>query len=115
MPLSYFGVKWLHTTTSFTSCLDVHRPRCLWHNSLQRDHSSRQPSNMSTAYAPPPETAYLMNTPFNMPTNDGDVWAVAFSTSSSQFLNGAIAVVFTLIFPCQCLLSLFIHIPHSLT
>jgi hypothetical protein len=37
------------------------------------------------------------------------VWAIAFSTSSSQFLNGAIAVVFTLIFPCQCLyLSLYI-------
>jgi hypothetical protein len=37
------------------------------------------------------------------------VWAVAFSTSSSQFLNGAIAVIFTLIFPCPCLyLSLYI-------
>ncbi|KAK3294419.1 uncharacterized protein B0H64DRAFT_433585 [Chaetomium fimeti] len=54
---------------------------------------------MSTAYAPPPETAYLRNEVFNMPTNDGDVWAISFSTSSSQFLNGAIAVVFTLIFP----------------
>ncbi|GAB1319856.1 hypothetical protein MFIFM68171_10066 [Madurella fahalii] len=54
---------------------------------------------MSTVYAPPPETAYLTMTPFDMPGEDGDVWAVALSTSSSQFLNAAIAVVFTLIFP----------------
>ena len=71
---------------------------------------------MSTAYAPPPDTAYLTNTPFNMPTDDGDVWAVAITTSSSQFLNGAIAVAFTLIFPCQYLsLALYISLIPSPT
>lgn len=56
---------------------------------------------MSSGYAPPPETAYLTTTPFDMPTPDGNVWAVSFTTGRAQFLNGAIAVAFTLIFPCE--------------
>ena len=59
-------------------------------------------SSMSGS-APLPETAYLTATAFEMPTPEGDVWAVAFTTGYSQFINGAIAVSFTLIFPCKCL------------
>ncbi|KAK0708490.1 hypothetical protein B0H67DRAFT_520971 [Lasiosphaeris hirsuta] len=42
---------------------------------------------MSTFYTPPSETAYLVSTPFYMPSKRGDMWAVAFPTSSAQLLN----------------------------
>ncbi|GAB1311839.1 hypothetical protein MFIFM68171_02049 [Madurella fahalii] len=54
---------------------------------------------MSDTYVTPPETAYLVTKPFKMPTDNGDVWAIAFTTDSSQFINAALSVIFTLIFP----------------
>lgn len=66
---------------------------------------------MLTVYAPPPETAYLTSTPFYMPTDGGDVWAIAFTTTTSQFLNAALSVIFTLIFPCPYLISAVVPPP----
>ncbi|KAK3343543.1 hypothetical protein B0T25DRAFT_593194 [Lasiosphaeria hispida] len=61
---------------------------------------------MSVGYAPPPKRAYITTMPFDMPTPDGNVWTVSFTIGCSQFLNGAIAVVFTLIFPSVGLVTL---------
>jgi hypothetical protein len=54
---------------------------------------------MSDLYASPPDHAYLVATPFDMPTETGSIWAIAFTSNSSQFLNAALAIIFTLIFP----------------
>ncbi|KAK0611266.1 hypothetical protein B0T14DRAFT_324472 [Immersiella caudata] len=48
---------------------------------------------------PPPSTAYLLNTPFDMPTGDQRlIRAIAFSDSTGQYVNAGLSVVFTLIF-----------------
>ncbi|KAK4112319.1 hypothetical protein N656DRAFT_798653 [Canariomyces notabilis] len=54
---------------------------------------------MSDLYASPPDHAYLVATPFDMPTETGSIWAIAFTSNSSRFLNAALAIIFTLIFP----------------
>jgi len=70
---------------------------------------------MSEGFAPPPETAYITATPFDMPTPDGNIWAISFTTASAQFLNGAIAVIFTLIFPCEFPGLLILIYPNELS
>ncbi|RYP87637.1 hypothetical protein DL769_000460 [Monosporascus sp. CRB-8-3] len=54
---------------------------------------------MSNLYASAPDTAYLVATPFYLPTETGSLWAIAFTNSGSQFLNAALAILLMLIFP----------------
>ncbi|KAK0716321.1 hypothetical protein B0H67DRAFT_667096 [Lasiosphaeris hirsuta] len=50
-------------------------------------------------YVTPPSIAHVNLKPFDLPTDKGTVWAVAFGERSSAFMNGAISVAFGLIFP----------------
>lgn len=61
--------------------------------------NSRDDVKMSIAHASPPDIAYLVATPFDMPRERGSVWVVAFPNHISQFIIAGLAVVFTLIFP----------------
>ncbi|KAK3356627.1 hypothetical protein B0T25DRAFT_137366 [Lasiosphaeria hispida] len=53
-------------------------------------------SDISSLFVTPPETAYWLGQPFDMPTINGPLWAIALSTSSAQYVNAALSVVFTL-------------------
>ncbi|KAI5919542.1 hypothetical protein F4810DRAFT_714331 [Camillea tinctor] len=55
---------------------------------------------MADVYTPVPDTAYLLGTPFYMPTSSGSVWAVAFTSRSGTLITSGLSVVFTVIFAC---------------
>ncbi|KAK0710599.1 hypothetical protein B0H67DRAFT_262423 [Lasiosphaeris hirsuta] len=54
--------------------------------------------NFKLLYVSPPERAYVVMRPFEMPTAKGPVWAVALPTSSAVFVNAALSVVLTIMF-----------------
>ncbi|GAB1316989.1 hypothetical protein MFIFM68171_07199 [Madurella fahalii] len=67
---------------------------------------------MADVYTPPPDSTYLLLTPFQMPTESGPVWAMAFSGDSATFLTAALSVALTVIFVCIwnviCFLFIFL-------
>ncbi|KAI1630925.1 hypothetical protein F4809DRAFT_634639 [Biscogniauxia mediterranea] len=68
---------------------------------------------MADIYTPVPDSAYLLNTPFYMPTESGSVWAVTFSSRSGTLITAGLSVVFTVIFACLWSLVCFIAISVS--
>ena len=55
---------------------------------------------MSDIYTPPPDSSYLLVTPFWMPSNIGDRWAVSFTGNSSTLVAAALSIVVTISFLC---------------
>ncbi|RYP69885.1 hypothetical protein DL771_005828 [Monosporascus sp. 5C6A] len=55
---------------------------------------------MADVYTPPPDSSYLLATPFFMPSDQGDRWAVSFTGNGSAILVSALSVVITLSFLC---------------
>ena len=55
---------------------------------------------MSDVYTPPPDSSYLLITPFWMPSNIGDRWAVSFTGNSSTLVAAALSIVVTVSFLC---------------
>ncbi|TFB04342.1 hypothetical protein CCMA1212_004140 [Trichoderma ghanense] len=53
---------------------------------------------MADVYTPLVDGTYLLHRPFYLPTKDGPVWAIAFTTNGGTLLTAAISVVLTLIF-----------------
>lgn len=70
---------------------------------------------MSDIYTPPPDSTYLLLTPFNMPTESGSVRAVAFSGNSGTLVTAALSVALTIIFMCLWNLICFLFIVSSRT
>ncbi|KXX74161.1 hypothetical protein MMYC01_209622, partial [Madurella mycetomatis] len=68
---------------------------------------------MADIYTPPPDSAYLLLTPFDMPTESGSVRAVAFSGNSGTFVTAALSVALTVIFICLWNLICFLFIVSS--
>ncbi|GAB1312671.1 hypothetical protein MFIFM68171_02881 [Madurella fahalii] len=68
---------------------------------------------MADIYTPPPDSAYLLLTPFDMPTESGSVRAVAFSGNSGTLLTAALSVAFTVIFICLWNFICFLFIMSS--
>ena len=58
-------------------------------------------SNISNLYSPPPPGAYMLRTPFDMPTNaNRTVWAIAFEAKTSQFITATLSGGIMLIVTC---------------
>lgn len=53
---------------------------------------------MSDIHPSAPDSAYLLNRPFTMPTEDGGVWAIAFSSRTGNLLIAVFAVVLLVMF-----------------
>ncbi|KAL7823716.1 hypothetical protein V8C26DRAFT_383639 [Trichoderma gracile] len=53
---------------------------------------------MDDVYTPLVDGTYLLHRPFYMPTKDGPIWAIAFTTYGGTLLTAAISVGLTLIF-----------------
>ncbi|KAL6879173.1 hypothetical protein J3F83DRAFT_288417 [Trichoderma novae-zelandiae] len=53
---------------------------------------------MADVYTTLIDGSYLLHRPFYLPTKDGPVWAIAFTTNGGTLLTAAISVVLTLIF-----------------
>ncbi|PTB69397.1 hypothetical protein BBK36DRAFT_1110847 [Trichoderma citrinoviride] len=53
---------------------------------------------MADVYTTLVDGSYLLHRPFYLPTKDGPVWAIAFTTNGGTLLTAAISVVLTLIF-----------------
>ncbi|OTA08154.1 hypothetical protein A9Z42_0091000 [Trichoderma parareesei] len=53
---------------------------------------------MADVYTPLVDGTYLLHRPFYLPTKDGPVWAIAFTTNGGTLLTAGISVVLTLIF-----------------
>ncbi|RYP33111.1 hypothetical protein DL767_004896 [Monosporascus sp. MG133] len=62
-------------------------------------------------YTPPPDSSYLLATPFSMPTDKGGRWAVSFAGNGSAVLVAALSVVITMSFLCLwnfiCFIAMF--------
>lgn len=68
-------------------------------------HSTRRENagklgNMADVYTPPPDFSYLLVTPFSMPSDIGDRWAVSFTGNSSTLVAAALSIVVTVSFLC---------------
>ncbi|KAK3309823.1 uncharacterized protein B0T15DRAFT_545920 [Chaetomium strumarium] len=55
---------------------------------------------MADVYTPPPDSSYLLVTPFTMPSDRGDRWAVSFTGNSSALVAAALSVMVTVSFLC---------------
>ncbi|KAH6649314.1 hypothetical protein F5144DRAFT_634473 [Chaetomium tenue] len=55
---------------------------------------------MADVYTPPPDSSYLLVTPFSMPSNIGDRWAVSFTGNNSTLVAAALSIVVTVSFLC---------------
>ncbi|KAG7290339.1 hypothetical protein NEMBOFW57_000339 [Staphylotrichum longicolle] len=55
---------------------------------------------MADVYTPPPDSSYLLVTPFSMPSDTRDRWAVSFTGKSSALVAAALSVVVTVSFAC---------------
>ncbi|KAM7197755.1 hypothetical protein V8F20_006428 [Naviculisporaceae sp. PSN 640] len=67
---------------------------------------------MSDIHPSAPDAAYLLNRPFTMPTEDGGVWAIAFSSRTGNILIAVFAVVllvmFSLLWTFVCFLAVLL-------
>ncbi|KAH6847669.1 hypothetical protein B0I37DRAFT_149615 [Chaetomium sp. MPI-CAGE-AT-0009] len=55
---------------------------------------------MADVYTPPPDSSYLLLTPFRMPSDRGDRWAVSFTGNSAAVMAAALSVMVTVSFLC---------------
>lgn len=66
---------------------------------------------MADVYTPPPSFAYKLLTPFSMPSEKGDRWAVSFSGNGATLvaaaLSVAITIAFLLFWNLVCFVALF--------
>ncbi|KAK1829559.1 hypothetical protein QBC39DRAFT_413219 [Podospora conica] len=53
---------------------------------------------LANVYAAPPEAAYHLQKPFTITTENGTLWAIAFSARAGRYLNTSLTVIFTLMF-----------------
>ncbi|EJT69956.1 hypothetical protein GGTG_12133 [Gaeumannomyces tritici R3-111a-1] len=58
------------------------------------------PEMSSNVYTPLGDSTYLLLTPFYMPSDKGEIWAVAFSSNSATLVTAGLSVIFTTIFMC---------------
>jgi len=63
---------------------------------------------MADVYTPPPDFAYLLVTPFSMPSDRGDRWAVSFTGNNAALVAAALSVVVTVSFLCLWNLIVFV-------
>ncbi len=53
---------------------------------------------MADIYTPPPSSSYTLATPFYLPSEGGDRWAVAFAGGRAAFVSAAISVAYAVVF-----------------
>ncbi|KAH8745275.1 hypothetical protein F5883DRAFT_634108 [Diaporthe sp. PMI_573] len=63
---------------------------------------------MADVYTPPPDLSYLLVTPFSMPSDRGDRWAVSFTGNNATLLAAALSVIITVSIFCLWNLICFV-------